>query len=235
MKLLSLTKLINTNIHIGHKLSKWDPRNSKYIYKVYKNNCIIDLIQTIKYLSKEYIYVYKTAQRQETILYVGSSTKSVSNLVALAAETSGNFYINTPWSGGTLTNWPLTRNKLILLKWLEYLFKTTSPDMYLTPKFSLLLQKKYKQLHTNLKGLVGLTKIPNAIILVTPKLNEGVIKESLLLNRILIGIIDTNTNPEVFSYPIPGNDDNFRSIELIIQILTTASIHGLVKNKILCN
>lgn len=226
MTIITLTDLANKNIHLGHNLEYWNPKTKKYIYKIINKICIIDIIQTAKYLSKAYSYLYLVGYTKQNILFIGSK-KKLNLLIKKTAQITGNFYSIRPWIAGTLTNWKMIKSRLILLQWLFNLLNNSTLKLKLPYNIYLKLYKNYKHLNFKLKGLIGLQEIPEVIFILDPLYEKIALKEALKLNKIILSIIDTNINTNNILIPIPGNDDNYHSIEMILKILAAGYIHGI--------
>ena len=221
MTLITLTELANKSFHLGHNLEQWNPKTTKFIYKIVNKTCLIDLIQTAQYLSKSYSYFYIAGQFKQNILFIGS-TPLGATLIKQAAQTSANFYYNRSWIAGTLTNWKMIQSRLILLLWVST-FKVSSTT-YST------FYKIYKQLSVKLSGLIGLVEIPEILFILDPKYEKIAFKEAIKLNKIIISIVDSNINPDHILIPIPGNDDNFQVLDLTLKLLAAGYVHGAYYN-----
>lgn len=230
MKLIDIKDLLKKKVHLGHKFKISDPRIIKYIYKFYKSSCIINLIETRKSLIKVYNFLYKTSKKGNEIIYIGSKS-NVKFILKEAALISANFYIINKWVPGTFTNENLIKNRICLIIWFEKIFFKLKKKSIISIKLLFKLKKLYEKTTKNFKGLKGLLYLPKTIFIVDPKNEKIAFKESIILKRNIISILDTNINPENITLPIPGNDDNKSSLKLIIQILTTALIQGSLIRK----
>ena len=232
MTLITLTELANKSFHLGHNLEQWNPKTKKFIYKIVNKTCVIDLIQTAHYLSKAYSYFYIAGQFKHNILFIGS-TPLGATLIKHAAQTSANFYYNRPWIAGTLTNWTMIQSRLILLIWVSKILNliNTSPSTFKVSSSTYsTFYRIYTQLTVKLSGLIGLVEIPEILFILDPKTEKIAFNEALKLNKIIISIIDSNINPDQVLIPIPGNDDNFKVLELTLKLLAAGYVHGAYYN-----
>ena len=232
MTLITLTELANKSFHLGHNLEKWNPKTNKFIYKFVNNTCVIDIIQTAQYLSKAYSYFYIAGQFKHNILFIGSSPIGAT-LIKQAAHISANFYYNSPWIAGTLTNWKMIQSRLILLLWVSKilkLLKTPQSTFKLSSNTYSTFYKIYKKLNVKLNGLIGLVEIPEILFILDPKYEKIAFNEALKLNKIIISIVDSNINPDQILIPIPGNDDNFQVLDLTLKLLAAGYVHGAYYN-----
>ena len=232
MTLITLTELANKSFHLGHNLEQWNPKTTKFIYKIVNKTCLIDLIQTAQYLSKSYSYFYIAGQFKQNILFIGS-TPLGATLIKQAAQTSENFYYNRSWIAGTLTNWKMIQSRLILLLWVSKILKlinTSNSTFKVSSTTYSTFYKIYKQLSVKLSGLIGLVEIPEILFILDPKYEKIAFKEAIKLNKIIISIVDSNINPDHILIPIPGNDDNFQVLDLTLKLLAAGYVHGAYYN-----
>ena len=232
MTLITLTDLANKSFHLGHTLEKWNPNTNKFIYKIINKTCVIDILQTAQYLSKAYSYFYIAGQFKHNILFIGSTSIGAS-LIKQAADISANFYYNSSWIAGTLTNWKMIQSRLILLLWVSKLLNLlqTSPSTFkVSSNTYSTFYKIYKKLSIKLSGLIGLIEIPEILFILDPKYEKIAFNEALKLNKIIISIVDSNINPNHILIPIPGNDDNIKVVELTLKLLAAGYVHGAYYN-----
>lgn len=227
MILINLKELVKNKVHLGHSFFSWDPRNIKYIYIFYKNIFIINLIYTRKNLIKAYNFLYKLSKKGHEIIFIGSKPQG-KYFLKEAALISSMFYINTPWIPGMFTNNNLIKNRICLIIWFNIILKNIKKNKQNSINFITKLNNIYIKTKKNFKGLFGLSLLPKTIFILDPIYEDIAMKESIILKRNIISIVDTNINPDLISIPIPGNDDNILSIKLILQILTTALIQGFL-------
>nr|QEM01876.1 30S ribosomal protein S2 [Nephromyces sp. ex Molgula occidentalis] len=233
MILITLNELMISGVQIGHKKSRLKYNFNKFIYKTIGKNWIIDLIQTAKYLTKTYSFLYKYGFYNKEILFIGSSS-IVKNLIKKTSKLTGQFYINEPFVPGLFTNWTTIRENLLLLKWFYYVNQILNKKI-ITNKFNLKFKTKFLKIYNKLnykyKNIKGIKTLPDLIFILDLNKEQLALKEALKLNKIIISIIDSNINPNLIHFPIPGNDNNYFSIKLILQICITGFLHGLLKNK----
>nr|WPW47570.1 ribosomal protein S2 [Coccidia sp. AB-2023a] len=230
MTIFTLTDLVHKNIHLGHNMEYFNPKTNKYIYKTINKKSIIDIIQTAKYLSTSYSYFYLAGYYNQNILFIGYRQQQVNSLIKNIASITGNFYCNSSWIPGTLTNWNMIKSRLILLEWIYSLIQNNDIKMKLSFNIYSKLYKIYKKLNYNLKGLIGLIEIPEIIFILDPNSENKALQEATKLNKIIVSIVDSNINPTNLLLPIPGNDKTYKSLQFILKILAAGYLHGTFYN-----
>ncbi len=209
-------------------MSKWEPRTSLYTRGEFRGYMIIDLLATAKLLTAAYAYLFKTAKRGSTFLFVGTK-EAASPWVKKAALCCGSFYINQVWRSGLLTNWTFLRGRVRLLSWFNRIFLAMQERQFTRPLpkgLVLSLQRRYNKLSLEMNGVVGLQHVPNIVILIDPNFEQQALKECLQLRRILVALVDSDCNPDPIHVPIPANDDHSLSIKMMLQIISTAILRG---------
>ena len=224
MSVVAMKQLLEAGVHFGHQTRRWDPRMAEYIFQARNGIHIIDLQKTSKKLDDAYEFVRAQAEEGKNILFVGTK-KQAQECVKEAAETCGMFYINERWLGGTLTNFPTIRTRVERLTELERMEEDGTFDI-LPKKEVALLRKEMDKLNKNLGGIKEMTEIPDVMFIVDPKKEHIAILEAKKLNIPVVGLIDTNCNPNDVDYVIPGNDDAIRAVKLMTDVMANAVIEG---------
>ena len=219
-----MKQLLEAGVHFGHQTRRWDPRMAEYIFQARNGSHIIDLQKTSKKLDDAYEFVRAQAEEGKNILFVGTK-KQAQECVKEAAEKCGMFYINERWLGGTLTNFPTIRTRVERLTELERMEEDGTFDI-LPKKEVALLRKEMDKLNKNLGGIKEMTEIPDVMFVVDPKKEHIAILEAKKLNIPVVGLIDTNCNPNDVDYVIPGNDDAIRAVKLMTDVMANAVIEG---------
>ena len=224
MSVVAMKQLLETGVHFGHQTRRWDPRMAEYIFQARNGIHIIDLQKTSKKLDEAYEFVRAQAEEGKNILFVGTK-KQAQECVKEAAEKCGMFYINQRWLGGTLTNFPTIRARVERLAELEAMEENGTFEI-LPKKEVVLLRKEMDKLNKNLGGIKEMTALPDVMFVVDPKKEHIAILEAKKLNIPVVGLIDTNCNPNDVDYVIPGNDDAIRAVKLMTDVMANAVIEG---------
>ena len=224
MAVVAMKQLLEAGVHFGHQTKRWDPKMAEYIYQARNGIHIIDLQKTSKKIDEAYKFMKDIAEEGKTILFVGTK-KQAQECVKDAAIKSGMYYVNQRWLGGMLTNFDTIQKRIQRLKDLEKMEEDGTFDV-LPKKEVILLKKEMEKLEKNLGGIKEMDKLPGVIFLVDPKKERIAILEAKKLNIPVVGIVDTNCNPQDLDYPIPGNDDAIRSVSLIADVMANAIIEG---------
>ena len=224
MAVVAMKQLLEAGVHFGHQTRRWDPRMAEYIFQARNGIHIIDLQKTSKKLDEAYEFIKEQAEAGKTILFVGTK-KQAQDCVKEAAEKSGMFYVNERWLGGTLTNFKTIRKRIERLTQLETMEQDGTFDV-LPKKEVVLLRKEMEKLNKNLGGIKEMNGIPDIIFLVDPKKEHIAVQEARKLNIPIVGLVDTNCNPNDVDYVIPGNDDAIRAVKLITDVMANAIIEG---------
>ncbi len=224
MSVVAMKQLLEAGVHFGHQTRRWDPKMAEYIFQARNGIHIIDLQKTSKKLDEAYNFIKEQAEEGKTILFVGTK-KQAQECVREAAQKCGMFYVDQRWLGGMLTNFGTIRKRIERLKELETMQEDGTFNL-LPKKEVILLKKEMEKLEKNLGGIKEMDKLPGVIFLVDPKKERIAILEAKKLNIPLVGLVDTNCNPEEVDYPIPGNDDAIRAVKLIADVIANAVIEG---------
>ena len=227
MSVVAMKQLLEAGVHFGHQTRRWDPRMAEYIFQARNGIHIIDLQKTSKKLDDAYEFVRAQAEEGKNILFVGTK-KQAQECVKEAAEKCGMFYINERWLGGTLTNFPTIRTRVERLTELERMEEDGTFDI-LPKKEVALLRKEMDKLNKNLGGIKEMTEIPDVMFIVDPKKEHIAILEAKKLNIPVVGLIDTNCNPNDVDYVIPGNDDAIRAVKLMTDVMANAVIEEIAQ------
>ena len=224
MAVVAMKQLLEAGVHFGHQTRRWDPKMAEYIFQARNGIHIIDLQKTSKKIDEAYAFLKEQAEEGKTVLFVGTK-KQAQECVKEAAEKSGMYYVDQRWLGGMLTNFGTIRKRVQRLKDLETMQEDGTFDV-LPKKEVILLKKEMEKLERNLGGIKNMEEIPGVIFLVDPKKEHIAVLEAKKLGIPVIGLVDTNCNPEEVDYAIPGNDDAIRAVKLITDVLANAIIEG---------
>ena len=224
MAVVAMKQLLEAGVHFGHQTRRWDPKMAEYIFQARNGIHIIDLQKTSKKLDEAYAFLKEQVEEGKTVLFVGTK-KQAQECVKEAAEKCGMYYVDQRWLGGMLTNFDTIQKRIQRLKDLEAMEQDGTFEV-LPKKEVILLKKEMEKLERNLGGIKEMDKLPGVIFLVDPKKERIAILEAKKLNIPVIGLVDTNCNPEELDYPIPGNDDAIRAVKLIADVMANAVIEG---------
>ncbi len=218
--IVSMNYLLEAGVHFGHQKRRWNPKMKEYIYTTRDDIYIIDLAKTVKKLEEAYEAMKKIAEEGGQILFVGTK-KQAQEAAEECAERVGMYFVNERWLGGTLTNFKTIRSRI---KRMDEIDKMESDGTFdLLPKKEVIkIRKEYEKLNKNLRGIREMNKIPQALVIVDPRKEENTIKEAHILGIPVFGIVDTNCDPDLVDYVIPGNDDAIRAVKVVLGVLTNA-------------
>ena len=224
MSVISMKQLLEAGVHFGHQTRRWNPKMAEYIYT--ERNCIyiIDLQKSVGKVDEAYRAVADIVADGGSILFVGTK-KQAQDAIALEAERCGMFYVNERWLGGMLTNFKTIQGRINRLKEIEAMEEDGTFDV-LPKKEVIALRKEMEKLQKNLGGIKEMKRIPDAIFVVDPKKERICVQEAHTLGIPLIGICDTNCDPEELDYVIPGNDDAIRAVKLIVSKMADAVVEA---------
>ena len=224
MAVVAMKQLLEAGVHFGHQTRRWDPKMAEYIFQARNGIHIIDLQKTSKKLDEAYAFIKEQAEEGKTVLFVGTK-KQAQECMKDAAIKCGMYYVDQRWLGGMLTNFETIRTRVQRLKDLETMAEDGTFDV-LPKKEVILLKKEMEKLERNLGGIKEMDKLPGVIFLVDPKKERIAVLEAKKLGIPVVGLVDTNCNPEEVDYPIPGNDDAIRAVSLIADVIANAVIEG---------
>ena len=224
MSVISMKQLLEAGVHFGHQTRRWNPKMAPYIYTERNGIYIIDLQKSVGMVDEAYKAVADIAADGGTILFVGTK-KQAQDAIQTEAERCGMFYVNERWLGGMLTNFKTIQSRIARLKEIEAMEADGTFDV-LPKKEVIKLKKEMAKLQKNLGGIKEMKKLPDAIFVVDPKKERICVQEAHALGITLIGIADTNCDPEELDYVIPGNDDAIRAVKLIVSKMADAVIEA---------
>ncbi|MBO5478662.1 MAG: 30S ribosomal protein S2 [Clostridia bacterium] len=224
MAVVAMKQLLEAGVHFGHQTRRWDPRMAEYIFQARNGIHIIDLQKTSKKIDEAYQFIKEASEEGKDILFVGTK-KQAQECVKEAAQACGMYYVDQRWLGGMLTNFDTIQKRIQRLKDLEAMQEDGTFDV-LPKKEVILLKKEMEKLEKNLGGIKEMNKLPGVMFVVDPKKERIAILEARKLNIPVVGLIDTNCNPEDVDYVIPGNDDAIRAVKLITTVMANAVIEG---------
>lgn len=224
MSVISMKQLLEAGVHFGHLTKRWNPKMSEYIYTERNGIYIIDLQKSVVKVDEAYNAIKDIVTEGGKILFVGTK-KQAQDSVRTEAERCGMFYVNERWLGGMLTNFKTIRSRVDRLKEIEKMSEDGTFEV-LPKKEVMALKKEWEKLEKNLGGIKEMKSIPDAIFVVDPKKERICVQEAHILDIPLIGIADTNCDPEELDYVIPGNDDAIRAVKLIVAKMADAVIEA---------
>jgi len=224
MSVISMKQLLEAGVHFGHQTRRWNPKMAEYIYTERNGIYIIDLQKSVGMVDTAYNAVKEIVANGGSILFVGTK-KQAQDSIKAEAERCGMYYVNERWLGGMLTNFKTIQTRIKRLKDIETMSEDGTFDV-LPKKEVIGLKKEWDKLEKNLGGIKDMKQIPDAIFVVDPKKERICIQEAHTLGIPLIGIADTNCDPEELDYVIPGNDDAIRAVKLIVSKIADAVIEA---------
>ena len=225
---INLKELVESGVHFGHKTQRWNPKMSKYIHSIRENVHIINLNHTVHLLSEALKTIDKVISKGGKILFVATKKQAAGKIADLAKDTD-QYYVNHRWLGGMLTNWSTINKSIKKMKDLEIL--KSNPNNEFTKKEILKITNQYEKLVRSLSGISEMKKSPDLIFIIDTKLEHIAVAEAKNLSIPIVGIVDTNCDPDLIDFPIPGNDDSRRSISLYCSLIkeTINSSHKDIK------
>ena len=224
MAVITMKQLLEAGVHFGHQTRKWNPKMKKYIFAARNDIHIIDLQLTASLIEEAYAFVCESAKAGKTVLFVGTKNQA-QDAIKEEAERCGQYYINSRWLGGCLTNFKTMRSRVERLEKLEKMEE--SGEFELLPKKEvMLLKKEMTKLQTNLGGIKKMKGLPGVMFVVDPHNEEIAVKEAKKMGIPVVAITDTNCDPDEIDYVIPGNDDAIRAIKLISSVMANAVIEA---------
>ena len=224
MNVISMKQLLEAGVHFGHQTRRWNPKMSEYIYTERNGIHIIDLQKSVGKVDEAYKAISDIAAEGGTILFVGTK-KQAQDAIKTEAERCGMFYVNERWLGGMLTNFKTIQGRINRLKDIERMSEDGTFEV-LPKKEVIQIKKEWEKLEKNLGGIKEMNKVPDAIFIVDPKKEKICVQEAHTLGIPLIGIADTNCDPEELDFVIPGNDDAIRAVKLIVAKMADAVIEA---------
>ena len=220
MTVVSMNYLLEAGVQFGHQKRRWNPKMKEYIFTTRDDIYIIDLQKTVKKLEEAYEAMKEIAQNGGSVLFVGTK-KQAQEAAEESATRTNMYFVNERWLGGTLTNFKTIRSRIKRMEEIEKMEQEGVFEM-LPKKEVIQIKKEYDKLNKNLRGIREMKKMPQALVIVDPRKEEIAIKEARILGIPVFGIVDTNCDPDMVDYVIPGNDDAVRAVKLLIGVLTNA-------------
>ncbi len=224
MSVISMKQLLEAGVHFGHQTRRWNPKMKKYIFVERNGIYIIDLQKTVKKLEEAYDFMRQVGQDGGKVLFVGTK-KQAQEAIKEEAERSGNYYINQRWLGGTLTNFGTIQKRVARLKEIERMEEDGTFEV-LPKKEVIQLKKEHERLVKFLGGIRDMNAIPDVMFVVDPRKERIAVAEARKLNIPIVGIVDTNCDPDEIDYVIPANDDAIRAVKLLTAKMADALIES---------
>ncbi|MEB3101133.1 30S ribosomal protein S2 [Ferviditalea candida] len=224
MAVISMKQLLEAGVHFGHQTRRWNPKMDRYIFTERNGIYIIDLQKTVKKVEEAYNFVKSIAENNGSIMFVGTK-KQAQESVAEEAERCGMYYVNQRWLGGTLTNFETIQKRIDRLHQLERMEEDGTFSV-LPKKEVILLNKEKARLEKFLGGIKGMKKLPDALFIIDPRKERIAVAEARKLGIPIVGIVDTNCDPDEIDYVIPGNDDAIRAVKLLTSKMADAVIEA---------
>ena len=220
MSIVSMNYLLEAGVHFGHQKRRWNPKMKEFIYTTRDDIYIIDLQKTVKKLEEAYEAMKEVAEAGGKVLFVGTKKQAQEAAEECAVRTN-MYFVNERWLGGTLTNFKTIRSRIKRMDDIDKMEADGTFDL-LPKKEVIQIKKEYAKLDKNLRGIREMKKLPQALVIVDPRKEENAIKEARILGIPVFGIVDTNCDPDLVDYVIPGNDDAVRAVKLLLGVLTNA-------------
>ena len=224
MSVISMKQLLEAGVHFGHQTRRWNPKMARYIYAARNDIHIIDLQITVDLIEQAYKFVVDVAKSGKPVLFVGTK-KQAQEAIAQEAERCGQYYVNSRWLGGTLTNYKTMKTRIDRLNKINQMEKMGEFDL-LPKKEVAALRKERDKLQTNLGGIKDMKGMPGCMFIVDPKKEAIAVQEAHALNIPIVAIVDTNCDPDEVDYVISGNDDAIRAVKLIASVIADAVIEA---------
>ncbi len=224
MAVASMKQLLECGVHFGHQTRRWNPKMKPYIFTERNGVYIIDLQKTVRGLDRAYDFIRTTAAEGGHVLFVGTK-RQAQETIRDEATRCGQYYINQRWLGGLMTNFPTIKKRIGRMLELRKYDEEDGWENF-TKKETAALKKEQVKLEKYLGGIAAMSAVPDAIFLIDPRREENAIAEAKKLHIPVVSIVDTNCDPEMIDYPIPGNDDAIRAIKLITGLMANAVIEG---------
>ncbi len=226
MAVVTMRQLLEAGVHFGHQTRRWNPKMRRFIYGERSGIYVIDLRQTVGHIERAYSFTRDLVAKGGTVLFVGTK-KQARETIEFQAQRVGMPYVTERWMGGMLTNFQTIKSRIARLKELEAMESSGTFDL-LPKKEVLQLEREREKLQTNLGGIREMGKLPDAVWVVDTVIEEIAVREANRLKIPVIGILDTNCDPDTVQYPIAGNDDAIRSSSLLTRIIADACADGLM-------
>ncbi len=223
---VSLRALLEAGVHFGHQAHRWNPKMAQYIFGTRNNIHILDLAQTVPLLNAALVQISDTVAKGGRVLFVGTKRQAQEH-VADAAKRSAQYYVNSRWLGGMLTNWKTMSNSIARLRKLDELLSGQGEGKGFTKKERLTLSREKEKLDRALGGIRDMGGLPDLLFVIDTNKEQIAIKEAQRLGIPVAALVDSNCDPDGITYPIPGNDDAGRAIVLICDLIARAAVDGI--------
>ena len=227
MSYVTMKQMLETGVHFGHQTKRWNPKMKPYIFGSRKGIHIIDLQQTVKLYQHAHDFISDTVAGGKKVLFVGTK-RQAREVIKAEAERADMFYVTNRWLGGTLTNFQTIRKSIERLKTLERMFEDGSVHRFVKKEVAM-MQREVNKLNADLGGIKDMDSLPGAAFIIDPKKEEIAIKECRKLNIPIAAVVDTNCDPDLIDFVIPGNDDAIRAIKLFAGSIADACLEGMAK------
>ncbi len=227
MSTVTMKQMLEAGVHFGHQTKRWNPKMKPYIFGARNGIYIIDLQQTVVLWRRAYEFMVDLASRGEKVLFVGTK-KQAQEVIAEEATRANMFYVNNRWLGGTLTNFKTVKGSIERLRTIERM-EADGTFEKLPKKEVLELNREREKLMRSLGGIKDMNRLPGALFIVDPKKEHIAVAEANRLQIPVVAIVDTNCDPDLIDYVIPGNDDAIRSLKLFTANMADACVEGLMK------
>lgn len=224
MSYISMKNLLEAGVHFGHQTKRWNPKMSKYVFGARNGIYILDLQKTVQCFNQAYEFVRDASKAGSNFLFVGTK-KQAQEAIKEAAEKCNAYYVNQRWLGGMLTNFETIKGRIARLKELEDMFESGYINRF-TKREQAVLRKEFEKLTKNLSGIKEMTTVPDVMFVIDIKLEQNAINEAHRLGIPVVAIVDTNCDPDLVDFPIPGNDDAIRACQLIAVRIADAVNEG---------
>ncbi|MFO7817281.1 MAG: 30S ribosomal protein S2 [Desulfovibrionales bacterium] len=229
MAYVNMKQMLETGVHFGHQTRRWNPKMRPYIFGARKGIHIIDLQQTVKLFRQAHDFVVDQVADGKPAIFVGTK-RQAQEIMKSEAERCGMHYVTNRWLGGTLTNFQTIRGSIDRLKKLEEMFEDGSVNRFVKKEI-VEMEREVKKLNANLGGIKDMEDIPGVAFIVDPKKEEIAIKECRKLGIPIVAVVDTNCDPDMIDFVIPGNDDAIRAIKLFTSSIADACLEGLARRE----
>ena len=225
MSQITMKQLLEAGVHFGHQTKRWNPKMKPYIFGARNGIYIIDLQKTVRYFKTAYQFIKEVVENGDKVLFVGTKKQAQDSILEEAVR-ADQYYVNNRWLGGMLTNFSTIKASIDRLKKIEAMAQDGTYDL-ITKKEALQLDREKAKLEKSLGGIKHMTKLPGAIFVVDPKKEAIAVKEARKLGIPVVGVVDTNCDPDEIDYIIPGNDDAIRALRLFASKMADACLEGV--------
>lgn len=224
MSYISMKNLLEAGVHFGHQTKRWNPKMSKYVFGKRNGIYIVDLQKTVQCFNQAYEFVRDSTKKGAKTLFVGTK-KQAQEAIKTSAEKCGSFYVKNRWLGGTMTNFATIYSRVQRMKELEEMFNSGFINRFKKKEVAS-LNREYEKLYNNLSGIKEMEKLPDLIFIIDIKREMNAVNEAQKLGIPIVAIVDTNCDPDLVDFPIPGNDDAIRACQLISDRMANAINEG---------